>query len=84
MPKRPSKKAMEGVAVAGQLWEAEQQCQGGTDSFEEIEEVEEVDDDDEGEGSSPARVSEMPSSSESSHTGWTDLFGARLLRKEGL
>eukprot|EP00752_Nemacystus_decipiens_P010965 g9745.t2 len=56
MPKRPSKKAMEGVAGAGQLWEAEKQCEG-TDSFEEMEEVEEVDDEDEEGGSSPTRTS---------------------------
>lgn len=54
MPKRPSKKAMEGAAIANQIWEAEHQ---GVDSFEEMEEVEEVDDEEEEEeGSSPARV----------------------------
>lgn len=50
MPKRPSKKAMEGVVVADPLWEAEHQ---GIDSFDETEEVEEADD----EGvPSPSRV----------------------------
>lgn len=56
MPKRPSKKAMEGAAVADPLWEVEHQGQA-TDSFDEIEEIEEAEDEEEEEEApSPSRV----------------------------